>query len=59
MKFEYNMKIEAKTEAEADEKMNALTTLAGKLSAKELVKLAHVVKNDPIKTALAKKYLGV
>ena len=59
MKFEYNMKIEAKTEAEADEKMNALTTLAGKLIAKELVKLAHVVKNDPIKTALAKKYLGV
>jgi hypothetical protein len=59
MKFEYGLKIEAKAENEAEEKMKALVILAAKLSAKELSKLAHVVKNDPVKTALAKSYLGV
>ena len=58
-KFHYDISIEAKTETEADAKMTALTTLACKLSQTELTKLAHVIKNDPIKTALAKKYLGV
>jgi hypothetical protein len=58
-KFHYDISIEAKTETEADAKMTALTTLAQKLSQAELTKLAHIVKNDPVKTALAKKYLGV
>jgi hypothetical protein len=58
-KYNYDMTIDAKTEGEADSKMNALTVLASKLSEKELTKLAHVIKNDPVKTALAKKYLGV
>lgn len=58
-KYHYDISIEARTETEADAKMNALTILASKLSEKELVKLAHVIKHDPIKTALAKKYLGV
>jgi hypothetical protein len=58
-KFQYDISIEAKTETEADGKMTALTTLASKLSTKELTKLAQVVTNDPIKTAMAKKYLGV
>lgn len=58
-KHQYNISIAAPTEAEADQKMTALTTLASKLSAKELAKLAHTVKNDPVKTALAKKYLGL
>jgi hypothetical protein len=58
-KYQYDISIEAKTETEADDKMTALTTLASKLSTKELTKLAQVVKNDPIKTAMAKKYLGV
>lgn len=53
------MAIQASTEKEADEKMMALSTLASKLSSKELSKLAHVVKNDPTKTALAKQYLGL
>ena len=53
------MAIQAPTEKEADEKMIALSTIASKLSAKELSKLAHVVKNDPTKTALAKQYLGL
>lgn len=58
-KYQYEISIEAKAESEADAKMAALTTLASKLSEKELTKLAHVIKNDPIRTALAKKYLGV
>jgi len=58
-KFQYEISIEATSEADADTKMQALITLAQKLSVKELSKLAHVIKHDPVKTALAKKYLGV
>ena len=58
-KFNYDISIEAKQESEADQKMQALTTLASKLSAIELSRLAHIVKHDPVKTALAKKYLSV
>ena len=58
-KYSYDISIEAKSESEADAKMAALTILASKLSEKELSKLAHIVKTDPIKTAMAKKYLGV
>lgn len=58
-KFSYNLTIEAKEKNEADTKMKALTTLAGNLTAKELDKLAWIVKNDPIKTKLAKQALGV
>ncbi len=53
------MTIEANNQTEADAKMASLTTLVSKLNVKELTKLAHIVKNDPIKTALAKKALGV
>ena len=58
-KFHYDISIEAKTESEAEAKMTSITILASKLSQAELTKLAHIVKHDPIKTALAKKYLGV
>jgi len=58
-KFCYEISIEAKTDMQAENKMKALAVLASKLSTKELVRLADIVKNDPIKTALAKKYLGV
>ena len=58
-KFTYEISIEAKEEKEADAKIAALTVLAAKLSAPELTRLAHIVKHDPVKTALAKKYLGV
>lgn len=58
-KFSYEIEISASLESEADIKMQALTVLAIKLSATELEKLAWIVKNDPIKTALAKKALGV
>lgn len=57
--YTYEIKIEAPTEAEADTKMSAIGTLIKKLSAKELAKLAHIVQNDPVKTAMAKKALGV
>jgi len=58
-KQSYTIIIEAATEKEADTKMKALTVLASKLSPKELEKLADIIKNDPVKTALAKKALGV
>lgn len=58
-KYNYTITITAKTEAEAAEKMRALTVLASKLTSKELAKLAYVVQNDPVKTAMAKAYLGV
>lgn len=57
--YNYNIRITALLEKDATDKMTALTTLAANLSTKELTKLAYIVKNDPIKTALAKKYLGV
>lgn len=58
-KYHYDMTIEAGNESEADQKMQVLITLATKLSSSELARLAHIVKHDPVKTALAKKYLGV
>lgn len=58
-KYTYEMAIEATKESEAETKMKALTVLASKLSAKELEKLAHIVKHDPVKTAMAKSALGV
>lgn len=57
--YTYKFTLEEKSEQDADAKIEALSTLAKKLSVKELSKLAHVVKADPVKTALAKKYLGV
>jgi hypothetical protein len=58
-KYNYELEIGASNEKEADIKMEALIILAAKLNAKELDKLAYIVKNDPVKTALAKKALGV
>jgi hypothetical protein len=58
-KHKYEIQIEAATEKDADTKMKALTVLASKLSARELDKLADIIKNDPVKTQLAKKALGV
>ena len=57
--FNYNIRIPALLEKEANEKIAALAVLASRLTATELTKLAHIVKTDPVKTALAKKYLGV
>ncbi|MCH2216325.1 MAG: hypothetical protein MK086_14255 [Flavobacteriales bacterium] len=43
---------------EATEKANAVATLASYLDAKTLRALAHVVKTDPKKVAIAKSFLG-
>ncbi len=59
MKYSYDLAIEAQSEKEAETKMEALVVLASKLKAVELAKLAHILKTDPQKTALAKSYLGV
>jgi len=58
-KFHYDMTIDAKEEKEADTKMAAITVLVSALTAQELSRLAHIIKHDPVKTALAKKYLKV
>jgi hypothetical protein len=58
-KFTFNITIEAKSQNEANDKMIAISILASKLSEKELTRMAHIIKHDPVKTAMAKKYLGV
>jgi hypothetical protein len=58
-KYSYELQLSASSEKEADKKMSALTIIASKLSEKELEKLADIIKNDPIKTAFAKKALGI
>jgi hypothetical protein len=58
-KFRYELTIEATAEKEALVKMQAVVTLVSKLSANELDKLAYIVKNDPVKLAMAKNALGV
>ncbi|MFB6453802.1 hypothetical protein ACE38W_00920 [Chitinophaga sp. Hz27] len=57
--YNYNIRISALLEKDATEKVAALAILAQHLNVKELTKLAYVVKSDPLKLALAKKYLGV
>ena len=57
--FKYQMQIQATEEKEAESKMRSLSVLASKLSAAELAKLSDIVANDPVKTAMAKKALGI
>jgi hypothetical protein len=58
-KYTYDFSIEANNEAEANTTMTAIAVLVKKLKPNELAKLAHIVQHDPIKTAMAKKALGV
>ena len=58
-KYTYSITIEATSEMDADTKIKSLTVLASRLNARELEKLAYIVKHDPVKTAFAKKALGV
>ena len=58
-KYKYDFVIEAASDSDADMKMGALKVLASRLKPHELAKLAHVVKNDPVKTAFAKSALGL
>jgi hypothetical protein len=57
--YTFDFTIEAASPEEAKMKLTALSVLAVKLRAHELHKLAHVVANEPVKTAMAKKALGL
>ena len=57
--FKYTITIAAATKADADSIIKSSIALIKKLKVKELAKLADVVTNDPIKTAMAKRALGV
>jgi hypothetical protein len=59
MKHSFEVSIEAQTQGEAEVKLLAASVLMQKLKAREIAKLADVVKNDPVKTALAKRALGL
>ena len=58
-KYSFEVSIEAQTQGEAEVKLSAASILMQKLKAREIAKLADVVKNDPMKTSLAKESLGV
>lgn len=47
------------TKEEATEKAQGIAILASLLDAKTITALAHVVKTDPRKVALAKGFLGI
>lgn len=59
MKYTFEITIEASVSQEAEAKLKAASILMQKLKEKELTKLAEVVKNDPVKIAIAKKALGL
>lgn len=58
-KFSFDIAIEAPTHQEAEAKLKAASLLMQKLKANEITRLAEVVRNDPVKTALAKRALGL
>jgi hypothetical protein len=47
------------TQVEATQKANGIAVLASHLSAETITALAHLVKTDPQKVELAKRFLGV
>ncbi|PZR19974.1 MAG: hypothetical protein DI538_30710 [Azospira oryzae] len=58
-KFSFDVSVEANSQEEAMAKLKAASVLMQKLKPNEISRLAEVVKNDPIKTAIAKKALGL
>jgi hypothetical protein len=58
-KFSFTISITASDKSEALSKMKSITTMASKLTATELEKMADVVLHQPLKMALAKKALGL
>jgi hypothetical protein len=56
--FCFKITISAQDQKEAIKKVQALTTVGSNLNEKELTKLADIIKNDPVQTALAKSALG-
>lgn len=57
--YEFEISIKATSQDEAVSKLKSVSVVLAKLNTKELAKLADIVQNDPVKTALAKKALGV
>lgn len=57
--FEFEISVKADSQQEAADKLHSAAVLMDKLSTRELKKLAEVVKNDPVKIAIAKKALGL
>lgn len=55
-KFEYDITVNAATQADADAKMKALITILNKLTTEELQKVAQVVSN-PVQLAMIKAKL--
>lgn len=58
-KYSFDISIEANSQEEAYSKLKAASVLMQKLKPNEITRLAEVVKNDPIKTTIAKKALGL
>ena len=58
-KYKYEIEITENSQEEADMKMKGLSILAAKLTCREVDKMGQIVKNDPVKTAMAKQALGV
>jgi len=58
-KYSFDVTVEATSQEEAVAKLKAASTLMQKLKVNEITRLAEVVKNDPIKTTIAKKALGL
>ncbi len=58
-KYTFEISIEAGTPQDAETKLHAASVLMQKLLPREIKKLADVVKNDPIKTSIAKRALGL
>lgn len=59
MEYTFEVTITAQDEKEATGKLKAAIVLMKKLKEKEIAKIADVVANDPVKTAFAKKALGL
>jgi hypothetical protein len=57
--YGFDLTVPANSLEEARRKADAGAVLISSLSAEELEKLADVVRNDPAKLALARKFLGV
>jgi hypothetical protein len=57
--YQYEIGIPATSKEEAVTKIKAVAVIVSNLNTKELSKLADIIANDPVKTALAKKALGV
>jgi hypothetical protein len=58
-KFKTVIAIQADNAKDADAKKPALEKLSTQLDAKEIDALAELLKKDPMKKELAKKYLGL